>query len=78
MDCDTGSRKKGGVVLTSNVDRRILIFTQLFDHMNLQMVKEKNFSSLWKGVKLYLECLVHHVCGLYMCNYSCIILRSMH
>ena len=30
-----------------------------------------------EGVKLYLECVVHDVYGLYLCIDSCIIMRSM-
>jgi hypothetical protein len=73
MDCDTVSRKTGGVVLTSFVEMRILVSTQLFGRLNLFLLKGKIFFKALNGFKLCLECVVHNLCGLYMC----IIMRSM-
>jgi hypothetical protein len=74
MDCDTDSRKIGGVGLISTAEGHILVFTQLFRRVNLLLLKGKIVFKSLNGVNLYLECLVHNVCGLYMC----FIMRSMH
>jgi len=77
MDCDTGSRKQGSVVLTSTVERHILAFTQLFGRGNLHVLNGKIGCTMLEKFKLYLELVVHNVYSLYMCIGICVIMRAM-
>jgi len=53
------------------------VFSQLFGCGTLHVLKLKIIFKALKVVKLYLECVVNNIYGLYLCIDSCIIMRSM-